>query len=625
MNHRDEIDGLRAIAVIPVILFHAGFQVFGGGFVGVDVFFVISGYLITSIIISEMHKGAFTLVGFYERRIRRILPALMLVVFTCIPITLFCLLPQDVTQFAQSLVSVSLFASNILFYLKSGYFDSGAELKPLLHTWSLAVEEQYYLLYPMFLLLIWQCGKRLIVRILLVLGLFSLVAAHWGSHAYPLAAFFLLPTRAWELLIGALVAFYLAEPDNSRLKVTAVTQSLSMCGMSFIVYAVFAFDKHTPFPSLYGLIPTIGTALVLLFATKQTLVGKVLGSRILVGLGLISYSLYLWHHPLFAFARHRSLEEPDKIVFVVLTAACLILAYISWRWIETPFRNKQRISRGYVLVLGAVCSCTLIGLGLIGYFKNGFVEGFSPPEMKMFYYPEKHTRKLYREGTCFLTLDQAVSAFGKECAESSTGYRTLIWGDSHAAALSVGLRQALPSVTQYTAGGCPPIKDVVIQWNQHCKEINDFVMKEIERIRPSQIFLHANWTGYKDHEVGIDLAKTIRDVQKVVPSTRMTIVGAVPQWEPSLPKIMLLKGLSVDKETYIEAGRLHELIAMDRKLELVAIQNGAKFASAIDLLCARDKCQAVIPSTEGWALLTWDYGHLTEGGSRFLASKLLME
>ncbi len=424
------------------------------------------------------------------------------------------------------------------------------------------------------------------------------------------------------MLIGALVAFHLSETSNNRLKVTAVHQSLAICGILLIAYAVVALDKHTPFPSLYGLIPTIGTALVLLFATKHTLVGKMLGCRLLVGIGLISYSLYLWHHPLFAFARHRSLEEPSKIIFVALSAVSLMLAYLSWRWIETPFRSKQRISRSYVVALGAVCSFALVSFGLIGHFKNGFVEGFSAPEMRMFYYPDKHARQLYREGTCFLTLGQAASAFGKECSENSAEGGTLIWGDSHAAALSVGLRKSLPSVTQYTAGGCPPLKDVVIQWSPHCKEINTFVISEIQRIRPSHIFLHSNWTAYKDYEVAAGLADTIRYIQRVAPSTRMTIVGAVPQWQPSLPKLLLLRGISADKETYLEAGTLQELTEMDRKLELVANQNSSKFVSAIDQLCVKGKCQAVIRSTGGWSLLAWDYGHLTEDGSLLLASRL---
>ena len=198
MYYRREIDGLRAVAVLPVILFHAGFELFSGGFVGVDVFFVISGYLITTIIINEMDDGKFSLLNFYERRARRILPALFFVVLCCIPFAWFLLLPSDMKDFSQSLVAVSTFSSNILFWRESGYFDTAAELKPLLHTWSLAVEEQFYILFPLFLMAAWRFGKRAIVWTLIASFAISLAVAHWGAYNKPGDAFFLLPTRAWE-------------------------------------------------------------------------------------------------------------------------------------------------------------------------------------------------------------------------------------------------------------------------------------------------------------------------------------------------------------------------------------------------------------------------------------------
>ena len=207
-DYRREIDGLRALAVVPVILFHAGFRAFSGGYVGVDVFFVISGYLITSLIIAEKALGTFSLARFYERRARRILPALFVVMAVCIPVAWLCLLPSDMEAFSKSLVAVSVFASNVLFYRESGYFAADAELKPLLHTWSLAVEEQYYVLYPLFLLAAWRFGRKWVVASIAIVALFSLALAQWGAFNSPAATFFLLPTRGWELLAGALIAFY---------------------------------------------------------------------------------------------------------------------------------------------------------------------------------------------------------------------------------------------------------------------------------------------------------------------------------------------------------------------------------------------------------------------------------
>jgi peptidoglycan/LPS O-acetylase OafA/YrhL len=624
MNYRREIDGLRALAVMPVILFHAGFQAFSGGFVGVDVFFVISGYLITSIIISEKQNGTFTLVGFYERRARRILPALFVVMFACLPFSLLWLLPVDLTDFSQSLIAVPLFSSNILFYLESGYFESAAELKPLLHTWSLAVEEQYYLLFPILLLLIWRLSKRRIVGIgiLVVIALISLAAAQWGSRDEPIGNFFLLPTRGWELLIGALVACFLFAKDHSKIATTVTCQAFSLLGMFMIIYAVFAFDKRIPFPSLYTLIPTIGTGLLILFANEQTMVGKVLGVKVLVGIGLISYSAYLWHYPLFAFARHRSIEKPSEVLLIALAASALLLAYLTWRWIETPFRNKQRIGRNKVVVIGFLCSCVLVGIGLGGYIKSGFVDWLSPKEMQMFLLPAKNARMLYREGICY--LKPAQTAFAEDCQGRNEVGGTLIWGDSHAAALSIGLRKSLSDVVQYTASGCPPIKDRVILERPHCKQINDFVMREIERRQPRAIFLHANWILYEDNQFIARLAETVRYVVSTVPSAQVIIVGGVPQWQPSLPKVMLLKGISASPETYLETPIWQELAAMDKELQLVANTHGGKFVSAIDSLCVSKKCQVVTKSTGGGLTLTaWDYGHLTEAGSVLLANRLL--
>ena len=372
MKYRREIDGLRALAVLPVILFHAGFQAFSGGFVGVDVFFVISGYLITSIILKEKQEGTFTLLGFYERRARRILPALFLVMFACLPFAWWCLLPADMKSFSQSVAAVSVFSSNILFWHDIGYFNIEAELKPFLHTWSLAVEEQYYLLFPIFLLLTWRLGKRWIIGLLTVVAVISLAVAQWGSLDRQYFTFYMLPTRGWEILVGAFIAFFLRTKDDNTIKLEKISQSFSVIGLLLITYAVCAFDKRTPFPSLYTLIPTLGTGLIILFATPQTIVGKLLGSNLFVGIGLISYSAYLWHFPLFVFARHFSTSEPRKLQLAALAVVAMLLAYLSWKFVETPFRNRQRIRRNHLFFYGALCSAVFIAFGLAGHFTNGY-------------------------------------------------------------------------------------------------------------------------------------------------------------------------------------------------------------------------------------------------------------
>ena len=324
MEYRREIDGLRALAVLPVILFHAGFQTFSGGFVGVDVFFVISGYLITTVIFAELETGNFSVIKFYERRARRILPALFLMMSVCLPFAWLWLMPHDLKSFSQSLVAVSAFSSNVLFWKTSGYFESAAELKPLLHTWSLAVEEQFYVVFPIFLMLTWRLGKRWILGLLVLVFLVSLQTAQYESITKPSAAFYLLPTRAWELILGAFIAL-----TYSRLSGIGISKSfhegLSITGVLLILYAIFAFDELTPFPSLYTLVPTTGAALIILFANRATTAGRAIGNKVLVAVGLISYSAYLWHQPLFAFAKHRSLEAPSKTLLGILGARLLLL------------------------------------------------------------------------------------------------------------------------------------------------------------------------------------------------------------------------------------------------------------------------------------------------------------
>lgn len=355
MHYRREIDGLRAIAVLPVILFHAGIQMFSGGFIGVDIFFVISGYLITTIILTEKIEGRFSLIRFYERRARRILPALFFVLLVCLPLAWWILIPHDMRAFSKSLGYIPVFASNMFFARTSGYFDGAAELKPLLHTWSLAVEEQYYLLFPLLLLLTWRWGQRWIILLLTLLGMASLVGAQWGLVYHPTATFYVLPARAWELLAGSFTAFYLLTHPKPLIH-PFIKETFALVGLILIGLSVFGLNKNTPFPGLYALLPVMGAVLIILFATPHTFAGRWLGNKFFVGIGLISYSAYLWHYPLFAFARLSTENSPTLWAMGGLVALCLGLAYLSWRFIETPFRDKKRFTRRQIFIWSALDS-----------------------------------------------------------------------------------------------------------------------------------------------------------------------------------------------------------------------------------------------------------------------------
>lgn len=485
MKYRAEIDGLRALAVIPVILYHAGFKLFGGGYVGVDVFFVISGYLITTIILAELAAGTFSLYHFYERRARRILPALFVVMFVCLPFAWFWLLPDAMKQFSESLVAVSTFASNILFWRTSGYFDTATELKPLIHTWSLAVEEQFYVLFPLFLMLAWKLGKRWIVGLFAVVFVISLAGAQWLSATHPSFNFFMLPTRDWELLIGAFIAFYYAH-HNIKNHHHIIEQLGSLLGLLLITYSIFAYNDQTPFPSVYALAPTFGAALIIIFATHKTLVGKLLSSKPLAAIGLISYSAYLWHQPMFAFARERSLDEPSQYLMSALAGLSFAFAYLSWRFVERPFRNKHRISRNKVFTYGVLCSVLFIGIGLAGYFSSGY---FSRTSLQA-RFDQLEERISVNHG---LSIDCETYFTDSVNCRTSENPEILVWGDSFAMHLVDGLLASNPGmkVRQATVSVCGPFFDVApislpnfgTFWAEKCIGINDKVLSVLKETK----------------------------------------------------------------------------------------------------------------------------------------------
>lgn len=619
MIYRKEIDGLRALAVIPVIFFHAGIQAFSGGFVGVDVFFVISGYLITSIILAEMQKGTFSVINFYERRARRILPALFFVMFACLPFAWFWLLPEDMKNFSQSLVAVSVFSSNILFYLTTGYFLPAAELKPLLHTWSLAVEEQYYVLFPLLLMFTWKLGKRWVITILIALAVISLAAAEWLSSTNVAFNFFLLPTRAWELLIGVFAAFFLFNKKTDEGYLEKQSAFLSLLGLALLTYSIFNFSGDTPFPSIYSLVPTTGTALIILFASPKNIVGQLLGNKILVGIGLISYSAYLWHQPLFAFAKHKSLEDPSKGLLFLLAIISLGLAYLTWKFIETPFRSKQRYNRTQIFSMSALGTLFFIVCGFAGQFSNGFDYRLSVMQKKIAAYSKYDGAKIYRSGTCFLSASDTHIKFSKECSQVPDNKKMLlIWGDSYAAAMSSGLRKLDSNVVQYTMASCPPIIDDI--FGENCSDINRFVIKEIERLRPNHVYLHANWHTYKSIK---SLKNTIALIRQVSTNSNILLIGSVPQWKPTLPVFLNKKNIGMVAETYIRMPSFKELQLTDADLEVIAKNNGAHFISVLSKICIQESCPVVIKSDKGFTLSAWDNGHMTEEESLLLAKQLI--
>lgn len=483
---------------------------FSGGFVGVDVFFVISGFLITSIIYRDIQAQSFSYRQFYARRVRRLFPALFSVVLASCVAAYLLLLPEELRDFGQSVFSIVLFASNFLFWSESGYFAQVAELKPLLHTWSLAIEEQYYLLFPMFLLAV----KRLLAQPYLlcvwILLLVSLAVSVWSVHHAPDAAFYLLPSRMWELLLGSVLAMKMP-----RLPSKPVAELLAVIGLGLIGLAVFAFEAGMPFPGVTALAPCLGTALIITAGSQyQTAVTRLLSLRALVLVGLISYSLYLWHWPIIAFTKHYLGTPLTSLTVVSAVAGSVVLSILSWRYIEQPFRGAgARLSTTALFLLAFGVASLLVVCGLVFDLSRGLPNRL-PDEVAAIAAVGKQrpvTNEFCGAGQVQNTFTDSRCQLLAEPREPSI----LIWGDSHANVLLPAFRQSLKLIDRnavYTfANGCAPLLGAqrIVQrrggpsGNASCLEHNRAVFEAMQRSQTVEtVVLVARW-GF--HAQGVEV------------------------------------------------------------------------------------------------------------------------
>jgi peptidoglycan/LPS O-acetylase OafA/YrhL len=498
-KYRSEIDGLRALAVIPVIFYHAGFAAVSGGFLGVDVFFVISGYLIAGIIHHEIQQGSFSIIRFYERRVRRILPALYVVVLACTPFAWMWLLPVELKDFAKSAISVVLFVSNVFFYGEIGYFSHNTDTIPLIHTWSLGVEEQFYAIFPMFLLLLARLKIRRLLAPMIVLTIASLCISEWMTRVNPKLDFYLLPTRCWELGVGAIVS---SIPWDRLTIGNWAAETASAVGLIALTYSLFAFDQTMPLPGLLSLVPIGGTALLIAFATPGTVCGRALAFKPLVGVGLISYSAYLWHQPLFAFARIRYDAGSSSITMFALCLAVLGLAYVSWQFVERPFRDTQRFSRRFVFAGAMAVGAAFIVAGRETNMGKGFPARW-PIELAD---ATGFGGKPDPQSLSCMGDDKALILPEKSCVFGvSSEPRIAIWGDSHALAIAKELGEKLGLHNQaarvLTLAGCPPARGIRLtnQHSQSCPKYNDLVFSYlVAHPDIATVVITARWPAYTD-------------------------------------------------------------------------------------------------------------------------------
>ena len=630
MTYRKDIDGLRAIAILPVLLFHAGFDPVRGGFVGVDIFFVISGYLITALILKEKEADDFSLLRFYERRARRILPALFFVMLCCLPFAWAWLLPGDLHIFADSMIAMMLFVSNIHFYRETGYFAPEAELQPLLHTWSLSIEEQYYLLFPLLLIALWFLGRKALFYIISIMALLSLLTAQFGGNFWggddlalekfsftsvPPFGFYLLQTRAWELLAGSLVAFYLHDRTTGR----EGSEALALTGLAMILYAIFTFDDGTPHPSFHTLLPVAGTALIILFATPKTLCARLLSTPVLVGIGLISYSVYLWHQPLFAFFRIQSEAPPSASAFLVLTLSSLGLGWLSWRYIEQPFRDRQRFSRRQIFRYATVGAGLFLSLGFTGHAYDGFLNRYPPEDRHLIVAADREKMGRYVYKRFKEHLDQPFSQDGR--------LKVLVIGDSfgqdfiNMLAEAKALDHVSLSVHEI-ASRCGNLY-LETDFLHHIEEADRAqCLKdgwyEGERLwenldQADVVFLASAWTIWAAKL----LPKSIENLKKDT-DAKIVLIG---------PKFFgqVNPGQYIGWDDQKKKALIHSIKGSHATVNDMMINHHDDniFVNVSDLFCESTKeCRVFTPDAK---LISYDGGHLTKEGAAYLGRKLVTD
>ena len=627
MQYRKDIDGLRAIAVGSVILFHAGFHdKIPGGFFGVDVFFVISGFLIGRILFTEIDEQRFSLLRFYERRARRILPALLMMMLVSYAFARWLFTPLEFADFRNSMLATLGFASNIYFWLHSGYFEAASELKPLLHTWSLGVEEQYYILFPLLVYALRKSTWRIHALWFCAALSFGWALATASSH--PDAAFYLLPARAWELLLGAIGAIL----ANSHAMTPRSRSALALAGLAMIVFALFGLNAKLPHPGLYTLIPTVGTALVLTAQARSGTATKILELSPLVFIGHISYSAYLWHQPIFAFWMHRFGKYSLAHYSLLLIALTGVLAYLSWKYIENPARSVSTTSNKRLAVYcgGAIALLATALIHQSWLFKphaNDALQALSRIENL---YEHFEFQKNIRNGVCHSVT---MAERGKNGCLQQRSKNLVLLGDSYAASLYKGMEVARDvaysdySIIQLTDGNAPPFfLEGQIDGGASLIAINQEKIQTIAAIQPQKIVIAwmifgKNSTNDPQKELD-QLIETIGRLRAVSPSSAIVVVGPYPNWSVSLQKnLMDYLAKNAEFPLFMQLGLSSGEQQWDAFFSTNLHQPSTSYLSAQKILCNASGCLTSVDGTVS-GMTAVDWGHLTKAGSIFLAEKM---
>ncbi|MBS4084666.1 MAG: acyltransferase [Rhizobiales bacterium] len=637
LEYRPYVDGLRAVAVLAVVLFHVFPGTFRSGFVGVDIFFVISGFLISGIIFSGLDKGSFGFADFYARRIRRIFPALILVLLFCWIVGWRVLLLDGFSNLGKHIAATAAFVPNLVFWQETGYFDTEATSKPLLHLWSLGVEEQYYVIWPLIAYFLWRRTSfaLLAVAILLVASFGLNVAA---TRANPSDAFYLPFTRFWELMTGSLLG-YIQVRHPHRIESLASRQlfrgvggrpftvgdAAAIAGLLLIIYATFLIRSRAAFPGFWALLPTAGAALMIAAGQNAAINRDFLSSRAMIFIGLISYPLYLWHWPLLAFIRIHEGDE-IRILSVAAVAVSFLLAWLTYAFVEKPIRygsipNVRRYAPAVLVVV-------MFGVGVLGfvtYKRNGFPERLPPAIVQMLQHPFNYENS-YRYKSCFLELGtQNAASYSPACVDPDTGGGgkplVLLWGDSHAAHFYVGARKLQQEtdafrLAQFT--GCSALDYGGKGTKGHCAKINEELRKRIASLRPDTVIIGGRWS-----RMGAELPQRLKDTVDFLRANgtkKIILVGPPPTWKPDLKEAVAyfyFRHGTVPERMTEGLLAFEDVRRTDLQLAQLSKQFEIEYVSTLNVFCNVSGCLTRIGNAAG-SLVAIDSDHLSDSGSEYL-------
>ncbi|MFT4117388.1 acyltransferase family protein [Bradyrhizobium sp.] len=603
LQYRSDIDGLRALAIIPVLGFHYELSpLFKGGYVGVDVFFVISGFLITKIIYDGIADGSYSVVDFYQRRIRRIFPALFAVFAATLLISFSTQFPSETEYVGKSIAYATLFVSNIFFYAIAGYFDPHVANNPLLHTWSLSVEEQFYILFPITVLAIRRVAPTRSIQAIALLAVASFLGSIVAVETNISAAFYLVPFRAWELLTGSLLAIRALPALENKLARNAI----SAAGLVSVLIAVATYDRGTAFPGLAATLPCFGAAAII-HSGPGTLVGRTLSFLPVRFAGLISYSLYLWHWPLFVYFGSTAGFKQR----VILAAIAISIAMMSWWFVERPFRRTEMAPRK-ILFGGAAAMAIMCLAALIAAPISNVIAPVPKETADLLAFEDYDAMEPMRGGRCFLNSGfDSISYYRRDLCLKLDPARPniLIIGDSHGAHLWHGYQKVLnANVMQATASGCKPVMHLGGQ--QRCVQLMQEVFEKfLPQHHVDMIVLSARWE-MSEVDGAVERASSLSGY-----ADRVVISGPVPEYDLPLPRILAVATAKHrDLQSAAQEHLKPEQKLTDRKFAETIMPRGVSYRSAYSAMCP-DTCRLLVGRTP----IQFDYGHLTALGSAWLA------